>query len=122
MLKLLLFLFLFAINFSLNSSRIIDDDIIDLSQFGLRIFGRPVKNNGKSFKSNENPEEQGPYLEGDLLVPSSDKNGLTSESYRWRNGEIPFQIDGNFSELGYRELMSKSLKVNFSIQMHKAWI
>lgn len=97
MLKLLLALVMFSSNFPPGLSRNIDD-IIDLSHFGSKIFGKPIENDGRSLRIKENPEEDGPYLEGDLLIPSSDKNGMTAESLRWRNGEIPYQITGSFSE------------------------
>lgn len=77
-----------------------DNDVIDLSNFGPGIFGKPIENYGKSFdQMSGNPEEQGPYLEGDLLIPSSARNGMKSESLRWKNGEVPFEIHGAFSEL-----------------------
>lgn len=75
-----------------------DDDIINLSHFGSKIFGVPIENDGKSFSKNGNPEEEGPYLEGDLLIPTSDKNGVTAQSLRWKNGVIPYMIRGSFSE------------------------
>lgn len=47
-----------------------------------------------------NPEEKGPYAEGDILMPldQQGRNGLSAESARWLNGVIPFEINGNFSE------------------------
>lgn len=73
---------------------------IDLSHFGLRIFGNPIENDQKSWNENEgNMEELGPYLEGDLLIPLQSRNGMKSESLRWKNGEVPFEIRGSFSKL-----------------------
>ncbi|CAO1412000.1 unnamed protein product [Diamesa serratosioi] len=78
-----------------------DDEIIDLSKFGERLFGQPVLNNGRSFqRSTDNPEEQGPYIEGDILVPvqnNATRNGMKTESLRWRGGVIPFVIRGSFN-------------------------
>lgn len=57
---------------------------------------------GKSFESldeSENPEEHGSYYEGDILFPKEyEKNGMKRESLRWKNGVIPFQIRGSYSE------------------------
>lgn len=47
-----------------------------------------------------NPEELGPYLEGDMLIPRpAGRNGIRAKSARWPNGVIPFEIKGNFSKL-----------------------
>lgn len=77
-----------------------NEDVIDLSFYGSRIFGKPVKTYDESwYKGFGNAEEQGPYLEGDLLVPSSAKNGIAATSSRWKRGEVPFEIRGGYSEL-----------------------
>lgn len=94
-------LILFANSFPLHlSMNIVDGDRIDLSHLGSKLFGKPVENDGENFgETDENPEEIGPYLEGDLLVPSEARNGMKAESLRWKNGEVPFEIRGSFSEL-----------------------
>jgi hypothetical protein len=75
------------------------DEKIDLSQLGSELYGNPVENNGTIvLDEKKNPEEFGPYLEGDLLVPLKARNGMKSESLRWRNGEIPYVIRGRYSE------------------------
>lgn len=99
-----------------------NDDRIELSAFGTRIYGNPQKSAGaavrqwhqsqkqgeqlKSSATNQpqiyvNPEELGPYAEGDILVPrkatATGRNGMVSESYRWTNGEVPFEIVGSFN-------------------------
>lgn len=90
----LLVLFFCANSFCHN----IDNSDIDLSHFGLDIFGKPVAYNSlENVRKYGNPEERGPYLEGDLLIPLSSKNGIKSESFRWKNGEVPYQIRGSFS-------------------------
>lgn len=100
-LKVLSFLLLtlcrksFTLKFEKNSES--EDFLIDWSQFDSRLFGNPVESDESKLNSNENAEEQGPYLEGDLLIPSNSKNGMKAESYRWKNGEIPFVINGGFS-------------------------
>lgn len=45
-----------------------------------------------------NPEERGPYPEGDLVIPIS-KNGIKAEAYRWNNAIIPYEIQSGFSKL-----------------------
>lgn len=44
-----------------------------------------------------NPEEQGPYFEGDIII-SNARNGAVSPKQTWINGIIPYEIDGEFSE------------------------
>lgn len=81
-----------------------DDDKIDLSFYGKRIYGNPDHEFGKILNSLEgNPEEQGPYLEGDMLVTKKqlDRNGMKSEATRWKNGVIPYEIRGSFSYFFY---------------------
>ncbi|CRK97307.1 CLUMA_CG010702, isoform A [Clunio marinus] len=98
MLCLLFFLIYFANIFSfisMETNEIDDDDGIDLSHFGAKIYGQPKKHDG-SVERYGNPEEQGDYLEGDLLIPTSAKNGIRDQSYRWKHGEVPFVINGNF--------------------------
>ena len=81
-------------------------DIIDLSAYGQSMYGYPDESTAKlidEYNMNEtsvNPEELGSYLEGDILFPSDTvltKNGLVSQSSRWRNGVVPFEIRGNFA-------------------------
>lgn len=64
-----------------------DDDTIDLSYLSPQIFGRPIANEKKIWDIVDgNPEEQGPYVEGDLLFPTDARNGMKAESSRWKNG------------------------------------
>lgn len=77
------------------------DTVINLSHLGSKLYGNPDYDFGRQRTINidENLEENGPYLEGDLLVPLNlAKNGMKSESLRWKNGEIPYVIRGKFSE------------------------
>lgn len=46
-----------------------------------------------------NPEERGPYFEGDMLMPLGGRSGMKSEAYRWARGEIPYEISEAFSRL-----------------------
>lgn len=80
-------------------------DEIDLSHYGSRLFGEPSKDvglqveNWKANRKSGNPEELGSYLEGDILFPrAKSRNGLIAESYRWRDGQIPFEIVGDFGK------------------------
>ncbi|ALC46020.1 CG6763, partial [Drosophila busckii] len=82
-------------------------DIIDLSAFGNALYGKPDEELTAALVSNYsmdsngvNPEELGSYLEGDILVPTTDltmKNGLTTQSSRWPKGVVPYEIRGNFN-------------------------
>ncbi|XP_050311747.1 zinc metalloproteinase nas-4-like [Anthonomus grandis grandis] len=75
---------------------------VDLSYLGDRIYKTPDPATGDKVDnwnatSDINPEELGEYAEGDIVFTKSKlRNGLTSESSRWPNGEIPYQIDGYF--------------------------
>lgn len=48
------------------------------------------------------PEELGSYFEGDILFPVNKKNGLISSVRRWRNGVVPFIIEGDFDYYQWR--------------------
>jgi len=74
-----------------------ESEKIDLSFLGENLFGVPQF--GFDNDLSGNPEENQPYLEGDLLVPTTTnkKSGMKAESYRWRRGEVPFEIRGSFS-------------------------
>lgn len=82
-------------------------DVIDLSFYGMAMFGKPdhkdtaeLVANYKTANATVNPEELGSYLEGDILVPTdgvTTKNGLTTQSSRWPNAVVPYEIRGNFN-------------------------
>ncbi|KAH8388631.1 hypothetical protein KR093_011566 [Drosophila rubida] len=82
-------------------------DVIDLSSYGAAMYGKPdeqltanLVGNYSADSAEVNPEELGSYLEGDILVPQTDltmKNGLTTQSSRWPNGVVPYEIRGNFN-------------------------
>jgi hypothetical protein len=94
MIKILCFFLCFGSVFTRN----IDDEKIDLSHFDSALFGEPIESNVMNrARRFGNPEEHGPYLEGDLLMPTG-RNGVKLESQRWRNGEVPYEIRGSFSE------------------------
>ncbi|CAG9772163.1 unnamed protein product [Ceutorhynchus assimilis] len=80
-----------------------DDGVVmpDLSYLGERIFRKPSLETGRLLEnwdhtSEMNPEEMGEYAEGDIVFPKTARNGLVTESARWPNGEVPYQIDGFF--------------------------
>lgn len=82
-------------------------DVIDLSFYGSALFGEPdnfytarMVANYTPERFDVNPEELGTYLEGDILIPKQKlimKNGVTSQSSRWPNGIVPYEIRGNFN-------------------------
>lgn len=92
---------------SLEAPPAISKDVIDLSFYGMALFGEPDDKNTARLVANYtadsyavNPEELGTYLEGDILVPMQKitvKNGLTTQSSRWPNGIVPYEIRGNFN-------------------------
>lgn len=92
-----------------DSNRIDDeDDIIDLSPVGPKIFGEPDSATGllvaqyNPQTDDINPEELGNYAEGDMLMPRGfARNGLTAQSSRWPNGQVPFEIRGNFGKFNF---------------------
>lgn len=77
---------------------------IDLRELGARIYGVPSEESGRDVELwarkqlPGNAEEQGHYFEGDILYPNAmSRNGMTAESYRWPNGEVPVEIAKTFS-------------------------
>lgn len=79
---------------------------IDLSQYGRSIFGDPDNSTGERIANydpmtnDQNPEELGSYLEGDILMPLGQaRNGLTASGARWPNAIIPYEIRGDFGKL-----------------------
>lgn len=97
MLTILFTLIVFVDNISIIWARPANDDIIDISHFGSKLFGKPIESNEVALDAEgSNPEENGPYLEGDLLHPSMTRNGMKAEAYRWTGGIVPFEIRGGF--------------------------
>uniref|UniRef100_A0A1B0CBX3 Metalloendopeptidase n=1 Tax=Lutzomyia longipalpis TaxID=7200 RepID=A0A1B0CBX3_LUTLO len=82
-----------------------EEKVIDLSHYGPMLYGNPSSVNGRRLEkwstSNEtgNPEEQGAYIEGDILIPSTHvRNGLRSQSSYWPSGIVPIEVVGPFSD------------------------
>jgi hypothetical protein len=97
-------IFLIVTIFELSLGHIVEtaveDNSINLIQLGLKLFGKPVE--VVKMGDDENFEETGPYLQGDLLIPininDEKRNGMISKSFKWKKGEIPFEIQGTFSK------------------------
>lgn len=87
-----------------NDENSIDDpDVIDLSQYGTKMYGLPSEKTGDLIDhinaTELNPEELGSYLEGDILIPhGAPRNGIVGEHYRWPNGIVPYFISNSFQE------------------------
>lgn len=82
-----------------------EEEAFDLSFLGENLFASPDMKVGNMLNEKsvnemqENPEEVGSYVQGDLLVPrSAGKNGMKQEYYRWQDGVVPYEIAGRFSE------------------------
>ncbi|KAJ8956335.1 hypothetical protein NQ318_015073 [Aromia moschata] len=78
-----------------------DSAPVDLSYLGARAFSQPDPKVGKRLEewnstSEMNPEELGEYAEGDIVFPSRARNGMVAQSFRWKNGVIPYEIVGRF--------------------------
>uniref|UniRef100_A0A1I8M9I8 Metalloendopeptidase n=1 Tax=Musca domestica TaxID=7370 RepID=A0A1I8M9I8_MUSDO len=83
-----------------------DPNVLDLSIYGSSLYRIPDYNKtARLLEEYEpesaavNPEELGPYVEGDILMPQTSvilKNGLISTSTRWPNGIVPYEIGAQF--------------------------
>ncbi|KAG5874821.1 hypothetical protein JTB14_030209 [Gonioctena quinquepunctata] len=94
-----------------------DDDDNSLDRLAIQIpilgenaFREPDPEAGKRLESwnetnSQNPEEYEKYLEGDILIPPMSRNGLVGETYRWKNGVIPYEISGFFPNDGLNVIM-----------------
>lgn len=77
------------------------EEIIDLEQFGSSLFSEPDESVGKAVQDwlpehEQNPEELGTYVEGDMLIPMVEgRNGLVKESTRWPGGIVPYVFASN---------------------------
>lgn len=97
----------------------INEEQIDLSHFGSKIYGFPSEEAGKLVANMDptkgNPEELGPYLEGDILIPRrTPRNGVIGEAYRWPRGHIPYEIAPSF------DAKSKNLILQAMAEYHKS--
>lgn len=72
---------------------------------------KPNQRSGKSLKAwseakgKGNPEEQGSYYEGDILLDVRQaglaRNGILDEHAKWTNKIVPYEIKGTFSKSQY---------------------
>lgn len=46
-----------------------------------------------------NPEEQGGYFEGDIIINFQSRNVAVTQKLKWKNGIVPYVIKGDFSKL-----------------------
>lgn len=102
---------------SVNSVPITDkEDIIDLSHFGIRMYGLPETDIGNTIEqsaniSDVNPEELGPYAEGDILIPhGAPRSGIVGESYRWPGGIVPYEVSRGFSAKARAMIVNECLE------------
>lgn len=73
-----------------------------LSLENPQLRGRPSETVGQRVakwlpESGVNPEELGEYFEGDIMS-SPTRNGMLDETYRWKNGVVPYEIGGSFGK------------------------
>ncbi|KAJ8982217.1 hypothetical protein NQ317_013519 [Molorchus minor] len=80
----------------------LDSDPVDLAYLGGRAFSSPDPETGKKVEnwneaSPKNPEELGEYAEGDIVFPERSRNGMVAQTFRWKDGVVPYEIAGSFS-------------------------
>lgn len=77
---------------------------LNLQRLGPRVYNQPNKRTGKnlkewvSSKQKGNPEEQGNYFEGDIIVDTEGRNGVILTAQKWPGAKIPYEIVGSFSK------------------------
>ncbi|CAB0014204.1 unnamed protein product, partial [Nesidiocoris tenuis] len=97
---------LYEFKISNNTRQIITVLRFEFAVFGDSLYQEPssevgdLVNNWDASRTSSNPEELGTYVEGDILFPEShiSRNGLSSMSYHWPDGQVPYVISGEFSE------------------------
>lgn len=87
----------------ISSRAALSDDIYDNED-----YIQPNERSGKSLKAwseakgKGNPEEQGSYYEGDILLDVRQaglaRNGILDELSKWTNKIVPYEIKGTFSK------------------------
>lgn len=91
-----------------------NDDMIDLSHFGTRLYGQPDPKTGDIVNQADwetvNAEELGSYLEGDLLIPhGAPRNGIVGEAYRWPGGVVPYELNPSMSDAAKNIILNKCM-------------
>jgi hypothetical protein len=69
------------------------DDPVELSKRAGKMLNDWVES-GKM----GNPEEQGPYFEGDIMLPKDARGGIIKTSAKWKDAKVPYVLEGSFSE------------------------
>lgn len=60
----------------------------------------------KWLPGNQNPEETGSYVEGDMLIDRPvGRNGLATQSSIWPGGIVPFVISGSFTQQQHSQIL-----------------
>lgn len=84
---------------------------LDLTLFGDEIYNTPDRAVGKNLKDwvkskkLGNPEEQGNYFQGDIMINAEARNGIILESQKWPQGLVPYVIKGSFSESTLKDII-----------------
>lgn len=104
-------------------------DTIDLSSFGVMLFGEPDESVGKAVRDwtpdhDQNPEELGTYVQGDMLIPGVEgRNGLVTASSRWPNGVVPYSFAPSLCKKLQQSFNLRSKKIfSFKAQSDRAVI
>lgn len=98
---------------------------IDLSRYGPEIYNEPSKVAGKMLtkwseaKGKGNPEEQGNYFEGDIMIPGEARNGVILAAQKWKDGLVPYVIKGSFSKFTSRSWLNLKLDNPFQLKPKK---
>lgn len=80
---------------------------LDLTRYGPNVYNSPDQLAGRNLKEwissngKGNPEEQGNYFEGDIIIDIEARNGVILTSQKWPGAVIPYVIRGSFSESIY---------------------
>lgn len=79
---------------------------LDFSQLGEEMYHTEERNDTlkllEEWSPNEdgsmNPEEMGPFVQGDLYQPVVAKNAVKFKSKRWKNAIVPYKISNSFGK------------------------
>lgn len=88
-----------------------ENERIDLTPLGTMLFSEPDEAVGRAVSdwdpsSDQNPEELGTYVEGDMLIPGVEgRNGLVHSSSKWPGGVVPYVISSSFSSKDMTTIM-----------------
>lgn len=80
---------------------------MDFSQLGEELYHVEKKNNSvkllqewpsKEDDESMNPEEMGPFVQGDLYQPEIGKNAVKFKSKKWKYAIVPYKISDKFGK------------------------